>query len=484
MFLVSLLTALFIARESLPILNFFFYPLLVLSAVYTLVVLAASAKFIIKLNRKGAAGVYLPFMLVALFVVIAVVNSEYTPLAFSAEFINLGVAIILVIMYFSFIHDKEQFFWQRNLFFRILFYLMTAVSILGLAKFWFYLRGIEVPFLFSEERFALGTSLILNTELFITPIVAAMIGVILFKFRQKSYLHMSVLYHLSFLAMFYTVLWSGSKKGLLMMIILFAVIVLLRIFFILHKSRARNYNLIKNLNVLILVIGFSALLGTWAINVLPGEKKEEWISRLGFDNYHFKSEMTLITHSHISTFDFQADLQRWYDRLWGNYEADEKAMQDKITFVLVEQENIFVAPERSRWAVQAYDRRLERWTSSKALFLEYSKKEKLSGRGFRYLNDFSVLSAWDHSANVVHFMNNYLVSSLLYSGLAGLLALMWLLLQVFRIYWINRRDLIALFAIFFVFGLMFLLTHNTILSNPLLLVACIMPLRFRTIDEP
>lgn len=481
--LVSLFTALFIAKESFPEFNRFFIPFIFFSVAFSLAILIVSHKLVVILNKKGSAGQYLLFYLVVLFFVLAVRNSDYDPHMFRNEFFNLAAVSVLIVMYFCFVHSVEQFIRQRNLFFRILFYIMTFVSVAGLVKFWFYLRGVDVPWLFTEGGFALGTSLIVDADTFITAIVAAMIGVILFKFRQKSSFPFPIIYHGSFLLMFYTVIWSGSKKGLILMITLFIVIVLLRIFFLLHKSRVRNYNLIRNLNILILVLGFSGLLGTWAITMVEGDQKERWISRLGFDRYYFKSEMTMVTFSHISIFNHQADLQRWYDRLWGQQEPDIPSMQDKISFVLTEQENIFLAPERSRLTVQTYDQLRQHYISSFAEFNAFSRKEKITGQGFGYLDHHARLSPDKKDGSGVLFLNNnYLVSALMYSGIAGVAALILLLLQVFRIYWVNRRELLAMFAIFMVMSAIYLLSHNTILTNPLLLVAVIMPLRYRGVS--
>lgn len=451
-------------------------------AAFVIGLIIISRKILVNLNKKGSAGQYLLFYLVILLFVLAVRNSDYDPRLFRKEFINLGAVSLLIVIYFCFVHSREQFTWQRNLFFRILFYLMTFVSVAGLAKFWLYLRGVDVPWVFSESGLALGTALIVDADTFISAIVAAMIGVILFKFRQKSKWYFSLIYHVSFLLMFYTVIWSSSKKGLLLMIALFVVIILLRIFFLLHKSRVRNFNLIKNLNFLILVLGFSGLLGTWVITMVDGDQKERWISRLGFDRYYFKSEMTLVTFSHISIFNHEADLQRWYDRLWGQTDPDTHSMQDRISFVLIEQENIFLAPELSRFTVHTYDQLRQHYKSSFEQFSACSKKEKIIGQGFGYLKHPSRFYHNKDAPGDLVLSDNFIVSALMYSGATGVAVLFLLLLQVFRIYWVNRRELLAMFAVFIVMAAVYLVSNNTILTNPLLLVAIVMPLRYRGVS--
>jgi hypothetical protein len=475
----SLLAALFVARVSLGWFDVLFFPLLVVTSVIILLKVLfdfRDARF----RLRGAIGAYPLFLLVLVFFVFALINSYYEIRSFRNEAINMGSIIVLILAQLLLLGSVEDFMVHRNRFFRALFYLITFTSATGVVKLWLYLRGIEVSLFAEEKHLALGTSLIDNPDQFITAIVAAMIGVILYKFRQKSPFLLALLYHSSFLLMFYTIIWSGSKKGFLLMLLLFVILILVRLFFIFHHSRGRNYNLIKNLNIVILTIGFSSLIGTWVINLVPGEKKEQWIGALGFDRYHFKSEVTMVTFSHLSTFNHEADLQRWYDRLWGYSNPAEEALHDKILFVLIEQENLSLAPEITPWAEKAFGHRRQRLEASIRLFSHYTDEQKLWGQGFHYLNHFSSTPIAGPTAEPVQYRNNYLVSALLYSGVLGLLALVGLLLQVFRTYWVNRKELLALAAIFMVNGILFLLSYNTLLSVPIMLLTTAMALRVQS----
>ncbi|MFO7723122.1 MAG: hypothetical protein R6V49_07860 [Bacteroidales bacterium] len=478
--LLSLLTALYIAKASFPLFNWLWLGTLAI-AILAAVAIILTHRPVFTDSGPTKLHVYFPLGLVLLFFLLAILRSDFNTWAFKEELINLGMIILLICMQITLLPTHQILIRYRNNFFRALFYLISFVSLAGLAKFWFYLRGMEIPSMFQREQMALGTSMVLNTDQFIAAIVAAMIGVMLFKFRQKNGLLMDILYHASFLIMFYTVIWSGSKKGLLIMILLFFSVILLRIYFLVHKSRAHNYNLIRNLNVIILVIGFSAILGTWAINFVKAEKKEQWIAELGFDSYHFKSEMTMITFAHLSTFYQQADLQRWYDRLWGKHPVDHQAMKDRIAFVLVEQENIAVNDDPGSWTFKAYEYRRERWGTTLDLYKGYSRETRLFGAGFAYLGTHWPGTFSEPEPESVQFRNNFLVSTLMYSGLAGLLTLLWLLVQVGFIYYRHRKELLAMMVIFGVMVSLYLLSYNSILTNPILLVALVIPLRFGVI---
>ncbi len=476
--LISFIAAVFVANESFPMLKI---PLYFLIGAGLLIIFLFFSLNLLRIREKirGTTLVYLPLIFTCIFFLVAAMNSPYSTHSYYQELFNLSVVALIIILQLLIISNKEQLLKHRNQFFRILFYLVTFISLAGLCKFILYLRGIDISAHIPVEQWSLGTSLISNSDIFIIAFVAAMTGVILFKFRQKSSLIMSVIYHISFLVMFYTVIWSGSRKGLLLMILLAVVLVVTRVYFLIHSSRVRNYNLIKNLNILILVLGFSALIGTWALNLVPGPKKEEWILRLGFNRYHFKSEITLVTFEHISVFNPNADLQKWYDNLWKQNTPEESALKDKISFVLIEQENISTAPEKHPWTEKAYSNRKENWHRSLEIFTTYTNREKIFGKGFRYLDEFHNLPPDEPSKKILLLRNNYLVSSLMYSGIAGLVVLLLLILQVLRIYFINRKLLLALFTIFVLISSLNLLFTNTILSSPLLLIALIIPLRYK-----
>jgi hypothetical protein len=476
--LVSLIAALFVASSSVSWLIIPVFVLSVLGVCLSLLMIMLRLRRV-RAKVRGVPGVYLPLIINLLAFFYAIRFSDLNAACFRVELSNMAVIVALVLMQIILIDSKEQVLRHRNQFFRLLFYLMTVASLFSLAKFAFYLRGdVFLPGWFND-RFALGTSLMRDTDLFIIAPVAAMIGVILFKFRQKSNALMALLYHTSFLLMFYTVIWSGSKKGLLLMVLLYVLLAALRVWFLFHKSRVNNYNLIKNLNIMLLVLGFSALLGHWVINVIPSEQREGYVNQMGFDRFHFKSEITLITHSHITVFYPDYGLQQWYDHLWGPSMQDVVALKEKIAFVLTEHDQRLPDPLPGLWTEQALAHRQNSFDQARDLFLGFSHKEMLLGKGFSVLREIDPIQQLQPTPCHNGYSNNFLMLTLLSTGLVGLVLLGWLLGQVFRIYWLNRKELIALFTIFLLIVALQLLFHQPLIASPLLMVAVIIPLRYR-----
>lgn len=480
--LVSLIMALFVAGESFFPFRQLLFPLLIPTILITILFFAFSLKRV-RAKLRGTLGIYLPFTLAMLLFLIALQKSNLAIELFYYELFNMGVILLIVLLQILLISTKEQLLRHRNQFFRTLFYLMTAVAILALARFGLFLWGIELPEILMPDRLLHGTALTHNPDIFILAPIATMIGLILFKFRQKAHIVLSILYHFSFLLMFYTIIWSGSSKGFLLMIILVFVLIFLRIFFLFHSSRVRNFNLIKNLNVMILVIGFSAIMGHYLLNVVSGETKERWIAGLRLDSYHFKSEVTLITFAHIRLFDHRADLQGWYDRLWGKEPADEEAVRHRIAFALTEKENVLLAPEPISFHDQTVTYRIEQISRIMDQFRGYSTHEKIFGKGLGYLGQPGVFVLGRQGEMPVNINNNYMANALLASGLLGLGVLVWLHLQVLVLFWKNRKRLLALFSLFLTTAVLYLLIPNTLFACPLLLVAIAIPFRYRTAKE-
>lgn len=476
--LISLTAALFVAGESFHYFRGLLYPLLGFTVVITILFFIMTMRRI-RARLRGMTGIYLPLIITMLLFVIAINRSGLPVQLFYYELFNMGVIGLIIFLQILLIKNRDDLLKHRDQFFRILFYLVTAISVMALIRFALHLWGIALPDQLVSQRVQSGTTLTHNPDTFIIAPVAAMIGILLFKFRQKTTFGLNLLYHFSFLLIFYTIIWSGSGNALLIMIGLVAMLVVTRVFFLFHHSRKRNYNLIKNLNVIILVVGFSAVLGSYLFFVVPGKQKDLWIARMNLESYHVKSEVTLITFAHIKTFNHTADLQKWYERLWGQEDQDKGAMRDRISFILTEQENLFMAPEPEKWHRKVLDYRLNQLQKIRDLFNEYSPRERWFGKGYGYLKDPGFIPTEATSVVPTNLAHNYLVNTLLASGIVGVGFLFWLLLSVLGVFWVNRKRLLALYVLFVVTATLYLLIPNTFLSCPLLLFSMSIPLRYR-----
>lgn len=94
--------------------------------------------------------------------------------------------------------------------------------------------------------------------------------------------------------------------------------------------------------------------------------------------------------------------------------------------------------------------RVVRWRYAWYLYTkEYSWWQKIIGKGHFHTEKFA--KTFKNDENGYEYPHNPLLSVLLYSGILGLLAYLWLLFKVFSFYWLYKKD-------YWVWGLCFLAT--------------------------
>lgn len=480
---MACLSALFVIKTGFPWLT----PVIWIWLLIFLLQLAASVLINKRAIRFSIWNIYPYFLLLAITVtfLLSIHRSELHPFDFSVELYHMAALMIFAPGLFYLIRTPEQFLSFRDLFFRWLTISTFVVAGAGLLKFWFVLREVPLPGYLSELQAGLGASLIPDNDSFILPLVAALMGLVFNRFRRKNHPLVNIAYHFVFLLLFYVVLWSGSKKGFILMILLFAGIILLRIYYLFHANRAYNYRLIKNLNVLILVLGFSALASTWLIVTPDYNTKEQWIERAGFNRYRFKSEVTMITYAHLSAITDKVELQDWYDRIWigGEKNLTQEALKEKIAFMLREQEKSSLARDEVSWVEKAYDTRRQRFEITKDIFRQYTPEQKMVGIGFSYLNNFPAAVTYEASfqKDTVVWQNNYITSALLYSGILGALLVILLILQCVVIWRYYGSELLSMLALLFLAVGFRLFSYNVFFTEPLLLIAVLLPLHYKHI---
>ncbi|MBN1990369.1 MAG: hypothetical protein JW783_13285 [Bacteroidales bacterium] len=121
------------------------------------------------------------------------------------------------------------------------------------------------------------------------------------------------------------------------------------------------------------------------------------------------------------------------------YHEVKLVSQDSVTdFVMEPVVNHFSGPRVVRWRYAWY-----------LYTKEYSWWQKIIGKGHFHTEKFAKMFKKDE--NGYEYPHNPLLSVLLYSGILGLLAYLWLLFKVFSFYWLYKKD-------YWVWGLCFLAT--------------------------
>jgi hypothetical protein len=477
------ITALFVVKESFPWIDYLFFPLFALFFIWAIIV-NAGIKNQSGIPSRSYIFPYIMFLSISLVFLIAIFRSDLPVLDFKMEMLHLFTGTGFILTGFFILKTRDDFIAFRDSFFRTLMVISFLICLAGFGKFLIILMGFDLYPRISFMQQAVGTSLIADNDSFILPLVAAMFGVLFNRFRQKNHPIISISYHLIFLSLFYVVLWSGSKKGFVLALLIFLWIISLRIFYLLNHRRVHNYRLIRNLNILILVLGFSVLLGTWTIIIPNNGQKDRWLETAGFDRMRFKSEVTRITFAHYSTFSRKADMKQWYERLWGGGKyVSQQAMQDQIAFILKEQEKLAVSNDGTNWVERVYDDRMEGLKFLKEVFGRFTPREQWFGAGLNLPEEVPAIGNPPGKFSYAggHWPNNYLLTALLYSGLTGILLILILFGQVVYICYHYRSELRSFLAIFLLASIFRMLSNNVLFSEPLILIAVIAVLGYRRV---
>jgi len=115
--------------------------------------------------------------------------------------------------------------------------------------------------------------------------------------------------------------------------------------------------------------------------------------------------------------------------------------------------------------------RLVRWQYAISLFNRYSFIKKLTGSGFYYLDDYK--NEFSKKNQVFDYPHNIFLSALLYSGIIGLIFLIWLIVDVTRLY--IRLKIKYLLYVWTTVLLYVLFSSNSIYELPLLTGFIVLP---------
>jgi MFS family permease len=279
-----------------------------------------------------------------------------------------------------------------------------VVSIISLYKFYQLLSGVKLQKFFVGAYYPPGSSLVRDYNMFSFAMTAGLIMTVYLLNQTKKTSHM-IYYLLSFITIFTTILFSGSRRGWVV-----AVIVVVFVLFLILKFLFRlNKNFIK-----LIKFGFTA------------------------------SVITLFIYLVFALFNIDTDFQN-------------SAQIQKLKYRL---ETL-----RFNQVEDSFSERTIRWDYAAQRFNESNPIQFLIGSGFSYLPDFGNKFNLESQEDYPH---NPLLSALLYSGLLGqiflLSLLIWSALMTF-----NNKKLLGMHYtfLFFVSWIFVLISFNSIFSSSL-----------------
>lgn len=269
---------------------------------------------------------------------------------------NIVLISTLMPMFYTNIKTEHQFFKFKDALFKIVFFIGVFVGLIGFYKFYFLTFTGSVPAYFitenqGVEKFRIGTSLVGDYNYYALGLFFSL-STIPFLIKQNKGVLYKTLLVLGFLVLSSNIFMSGSRRGVLLIVLYLLVLLISQI----RASVFRRHRLTKRRLIAFVVMG--------VVLVTSISYTGNWIS----DNQE--------------SFADSRELEKLFERAETLNDAD------------------YVMSERTI-----------RWRLALNTFANYNPIQFIMGDGFDYLVKYGRLSGVPED-----YPHNYLLSALLYGG--------------------------------------------------------------------
>jgi len=123
---------------------------------------------------------------------------------------------------------------------KVVVFFMFILSVIGLYKFYLLLHGVHLPLFYFRERYAYGTVLSSDMNMFS---LAMLIGLVmaLSLFHRADKLKYRLMYLVPVLSLTATIFFSGSRRGFILTMLVFAIVMFKLIRSHMHKIRLARW---------------------------------------------------------------------------------------------------------------------------------------------------------------------------------------------------------------------------------------------------
>ena len=218
---------LFLIRIAIPYAKYFF-------AVYLIFFIAYTIFRILKVHdvihiKSCYLKVFSSFLLVSMFFITGILLSSKFDFFFLKEGLAMLVLIYIMFMAFIFIENEDDFKFFTRIFMRQLLAFCVFICLFSLVKLFFLLRGVKLDFLYGLRGvYPTGTSLVIDYNDYSLVNILGIVTSSFLLIKEKTVIR-SVLLQLLIFGLIFNVMFSTSRRGIviLTLIILFFFLVLL-----------------------------------------------------------------------------------------------------------------------------------------------------------------------------------------------------------------------------------------------------------------
>ncbi len=461
--LLSLLVVLYYMRMAIPGVRYVFVPLLGVAGLALLVDIVRN--FDKTIWTKGARA-FAPILALCLLYFVGMGLSEHVPRSAWKEALNIPVIGILVLALLQWVRSEAKFNEFKSSFIRINIWLVVGLCFAAIVKLYLTMKGVEISFLKAGEYYPIGSSIMKDYNSFSLGVFVGLICLIFILYSREK--KISLMDYGAILLMNTVLIYSSSRRGFLLILMLNATLLLL-----LYLAQNRpNISTVRvrqlaSISVFSFVFNFLLLAG------FPAMFKQTIWDWTGGHEKRSHFETSLIFYRYFSLVNKQHNFADQYEYFW--FTGEEEEERDEF-FADAELESM-----RDReYKNTTYSSRTARWAYGVELYTkEYTWVQRILGGGFDYLYKFQ--SRFEREKVGMDYPHNPGLSSLLYAGLPGIAAYLWYIILAIKGFYRKWEEL-APFSLLFFFVLFFSqLSGNSFLSLPLFLFVTLIPLHFSLI---
>jgi len=279
-----------ILRMAIPFANYIFLPLLSFFIFFTIY-------HFFKNNRSVFIKNFIRYnyqmLIISFFVFFGFVISPTYSFFSIKEVLYAIVILFFSFSLFLFVNNRDQFYEFTRIFCVQFIFFSSIISVLGLAKFYFQLKGYEFPFISIY-----GTSLTSDYNFYI---LFSFIGIISILFRltyfnDKIHFSNNLIFPFLLLILSLNILFSYSRRGLVLLLLIMLLNVIL-LFYWYHKKEKLFKVVIVYLSSF-LVFSFMLVL----FFKMPTQIKRNTLNKLGIKDKSYQYFFSTLLHRYSTIF--------------------------------------------------------------------------------------------------------------------------------------------------------------------------------------
>jgi hypothetical protein len=441
------------------------------------------------------------FLLICLFFLIGLLLSSRYDFYFLKEGLAMIVLISLGIMAFIFIVNEDDCKSFTRIFMNQFMVFCVIICFLSFIKLFFLLRGVKFGFLSdSTGMYPNGSSLVIDYNFYSLVSILGIVTAAFLLVKEKSGTR-SVLLQLLIFGLIYNVLFSTSRRGIAILTLVVAILLIIFLFGWMAKKGTWIAILSGKLKFAFLILFSFSFFFVLFLSQRPFHSRSSLYIKMGFDRTTGKDLLYMCAVRYYTIIEPQFQ-NTAMDRYFEMFNKTGQIGDLNRIFEINRQKKGFTSLDSLRLGIQKelktdaylngilYDPenrfsggRLQRINYGLKIYSErYSLPKKIAGGGFDYLWDFGN-EFYKKNLNRFYFdyPHNPVLSALLYSGILGGLSVVYFFLMTMINFIKGFRNLIYFVCLYVIIFSFAFFSGNSIFGNPEFVFVSLIPFYFKVV---